>query len=932
MTRSTVKVNSVATAQAGPPESADPQALSRPELIKLAGERGITEVAGKPHYNAKKAELIAALVAASEPVETEGEQPAASPEQRAQAQTDMAATMEEAAAIREMGVPLEQEEDAPPAAPEEAAPEATAPPAPEPPAEGGGTAAVDAAELLAVATQLDALGLAFTPVKAVSGKKKPDHAYQPTEDGKPGKGLADLKWALRQNWAGITSLGVWCNAQSGRIVVLDSDKNHAALLQDPEIAPFLALAPKVTSPRKNAAKYLFKVPADVDASTLKGVPLSETKRGYEILWGKSVQAVVCGRYPVNEHVPEGGVYTLSGPPLTEIPDAPEWLLQQMRKPEEDERSQDGVLSALHGDTTDDLPKLQFCLEAIPPEIERGGAGTQHVCTWRNVGKIIHRINTRHSSFDGLEAWREWSKRSTEPAHIATWESGADPCREEWSKFRATGKDGKVADIASLIAWAKKAQEDAGVPQEERGFAYWKKQQEAEAPLSEGDLEERRQESAEYLELLKIALDPAEVFPAELAKELNLKAAVMRVPPYAFIAPMLAATASLVGRQVEIRCGDIETVPIIWATSVGDSGSVKSPVTDTCVDPLLASDAADAGRHARELADWRGRDENTRGPEPQAPHTRVEGDATVAALRWEMAKPASRHRGLLMHQDELMVFLEQAAGADKGHYMAMWGGKAFKVNRRTSESFRVEANANSLLGNVTTADLFARMEAVGELASSGTGFFSRFLVTFLPVSTNPLGTGSHDISEHLSSFYTRLETSFAPGTVLMANPEAAEILFASMNRFREISRDPSSTSAFQGVLTKLQTYTLRFAGVLAAMDAVFEGVEGSSLQREITADHAQRAVALANFFLRHWERLLIASGNRQLPTRVVEVIGLAQRAGGQVNSSQLRKRKWKKLESVEACRKFLQDLVDVHGIGRIVESRRADVVTWELPAN
>jgi hypothetical protein len=284
---------------------------------------------------------------------------------------------------------------------------------------------VSQSDLLTFARSLPE-GLPFTPI--LRGKQ-PDHSYEP-HPGKAHKGIADLDLAIRGG-STFTGIGLWCGPHS-RLVILDVDTNLVMTLE--EFGDDLAKAPCITSPRKGAGKYPFRIPAGEDLDKLHGVSLTASGRGFEILWGPARQGVVFGDYPANDHAPDGGSYSLSGS-LDNIPPAPEWMLALMRRAKEDDATSTGVLNLKYGGIRRPLEHtrkvITGCLSVLSADMEYGA--------WIQVGMAIH---SALPGEEGLRFWRDWSKLST--LHATAWET-EDLCTPKWDTFRR----GKTS-IASLI--------------------------------------------------------------------------------------------------------------------------------------------------------------------------------------------------------------------------------------------------------------------------------------------------------------------------------------------------------------------------------------------------------------------------------------------------------------------------------------------------
>ena len=247
------------------------------------------------------------------------------------------------------------------------------------------------------------------------------------ESGKPATGKNPVEAAHKRNLnpadaaliversSKVGALGVWCGAKGNGLVILDVDRNLSALLK--KWGETLSGAPVVRSPKKNAAKYLFRVPEALWGDLAGFGHSDEHPHGYEVLWNKR-QALIAGEYP------GGGEYTVEGD-LHSIPDAPEWLIAEMKAA----KAPTGLVknrTALDlGDRTEDevATIIQECLEVIPNE---GGGSREQ---WIRIGMAIH---SQLPGDLGLQLWSAWS--AEDPEYHSEWQSG-NPCEQPWQSFR-----------------------------------------------------------------------------------------------------------------------------------------------------------------------------------------------------------------------------------------------------------------------------------------------------------------------------------------------------------------------------------------------------------------------------------------------------------------------------------------------------------------
>ena len=233
----------------------------------------------------------------------------------------------------------------------------------------------------------------------------------------------DVELAIEKN-PDLQAIGLYTGIRGKGIVILDIDKDHAVLKR--KWSETLIGAPKITSTKKDAAKYIFSVPEALWGE-VKGHGLRKEEGGnYEILWGRR-QGVIFGAYP-GGHSSEEGFYTLTGD-LSKIPVAPAWLLAEMKAPPKpvqnkkdldfSDRTEDEIAQIIHD-----------CLSVIS---HQGLGSREH---WVRVGMAIHSALPNDL---GLSLWSFWSAQ--DPDFAAEWEEAGDydtPCTTAWYSFKSGG--------------------------------------------------------------------------------------------------------------------------------------------------------------------------------------------------------------------------------------------------------------------------------------------------------------------------------------------------------------------------------------------------------------------------------------------------------------------------------------------------------------
>jgi hypothetical protein len=224
----------------------------------------------------------------------------------------------------------------------------------------------------------------------------------------------------------VGAIGLWTGTKGNGVVILDVDRNHDALSRS--WGDSLAGAPVVRSTKRNAAKYIFRVPEALWRE-VGGFGLREdTGHAYEVLWGR--QGLIYGEYPGStDGKAKAGHYSFEGD-LDNIPDAPGWLIAEMKAA----KSPDGKgfiknRSALDlSDRTEDevAQIVQECLNVIT---HQGIGSREH---WVKVGMVIHSVLPNDL---GLTLWAGWS--ADDPEYHDEWVD-SNPCEEPWQSFKPGG--------------------------------------------------------------------------------------------------------------------------------------------------------------------------------------------------------------------------------------------------------------------------------------------------------------------------------------------------------------------------------------------------------------------------------------------------------------------------------------------------------------
>jgi len=250
---------------------------------------------------------------------------------------------------------------------------------------------------------------------------------------------ADVALLIEQRPEVFKAVGLFTGIRSDGLVILDVDANLTTLQK--KWGDSLKDAPKVVSTKNNAAKFIFRVPEE-QRSKVKGISGKVTGAGYEVLWG--MQGVIAGEYPgSSDGKAPKGFYALQGD-LQNVPEAPEWLLAEMRAAKDADAPVQGLIKNrkgldFSGRTEDELFELiQDCLSVLP----HLGRGTEDY--WWSIGAMVAEALPNEK---GLMLWSAWS--CEDPAFEEEWASG-NPCEAKWPHIlKRAGRTGNKG-VGSLI--------------------------------------------------------------------------------------------------------------------------------------------------------------------------------------------------------------------------------------------------------------------------------------------------------------------------------------------------------------------------------------------------------------------------------------------------------------------------------------------------
>lgn len=624
---------------------------------------------------------------------------------------------------------------------------------------------------------------------------------------------------------------------------------------------------------------------------------------------------------VPQKVPSAPVPPTEKKPLPDW-DSPEYALFRKLQVENDRNQKPQVASFREYSRTAQLDQV---IDALQWVMERGEPGSG---TYNGAFKLLAAMVNQYGANDALQC-----------AQVANWSQEHWDIVAEAQKIEENSTDrgsvGRVTifhlfDSAEYNGWVRPWK----ITKEKRS-------NDEDPEEAEENRQLRRLRLSEWMEARASQFTLADALHPAIAALLAGRAKAFPVSEVAMLPPFIAAMASVMGTRYRVRIKKGWTEPMVfWFGSVGPASSLKTPVANQVLHPLLYMDSRDQQLYKRELTAWKTASSDERGVPPALPRKRVAGDATLEGLC--AALENEKNYGMISHHDELVSFIASmdayrgrgGPSKDRAHWLSMWSGQEINILRKGHDPIFIPQTAVSLYGAVQQDKLQELLHGDDAAARSGDGFWARFLWC---VPCNPFPKMNDDeteINAELLELATAFDSFAGNQVVEVGLSRGAWELFAE--QCDQWSAEANSTYAARSAfLGKMRGYAARFAGFIHALNHAQSIVEcGSGVMNMtpevIPRDVMEKALVLAQFFINQFDVLAPqVGGNEDLPVWVVKVVELAQsREDRRVTARDLRARKWG--TDQRERKQMLLDLVSKYGIGRMVEAPRANQTWWELP--
>ena len=307
-----------------------------------------------------------------------------------------------------------------------------------------------------------------------------------------------------------------------------------------------------------------------------------------------------------------------------------------------------------------------------------------------------------------------------------------------------------------------------------------------APIT-ADTAAELQDAAKILETLACdQINIHELLPADLARPLERAAADLNIGIVGLLAPLLSASASLIGGSTISPKLSWTEQPTIWSAVVAASGQGKSPGQRAILGPLTKLDEIagqqydqDLLQYQRDKAEWerlakahKKESDEELPPPPEPPNYRhyLMREATIETLLAEHCKN-SGSRGILFLKEELAGLVlgmnqYKSSGNDRQTWLDLADGSSIKRATKAGVNRRVNSNI-CVFGGI-------QPKVLDKMADSedSDGLWARFLWFTLPYRPAQWNESGGSLEGLLLNLYQTL-AKFAPQNYTL-EPEAKEL--------------------------------------------------------------------------------------------------------------------------------------------------------------
>jgi hypothetical protein len=441
-----------------------------------------------------------------------------------------------------------------------------------------------------------------------------------------------------------------------------------------------------------------------------------------------------------------------------------------------------------------------------------------------------------------------------------------------------------------------------------------------------DTEIRHELIAEFRDKIGSEIDLFDIFNPTLAHLLAHRASALPCDPTAYIMPILATAASVVGKRVvfERKVGHTEPC-VLWGGNVMRPGTLKTPVANDPIRPLELIE----GESIERCKPKEGDDPK----DEELPRRYVVKSTTHAALLNIACQPKTM--GLAFYQDELASMFAEMAKAHnttmRADLLEFWSGGKVSYDTNTKGHLYTPKTAISIFGNIQPDKLNSLIREEGNGTSGGDGLWSRFLW----VRPKEIVWEDNDIESTITSelldIYKKLDNITEQKLTLSVDAKAmARPVWNAWEAER-----PELDFAESAFVGKLRGYSIRVAGVLHLIDlAVAQASEKGMLDtgdRMVPVAAMERSIRLCRYCRGQWQQLQTELGLTDIPAVVAKFIAKAKVADWVTVTPRdvIRSKIIGRNTTTAVAADFLKEVAERWGHGSVSSGRRGGI-QWHPP--
>jgi len=336
--------------------------------------------------------------------------------------------------------------------------------------------------------------------------------------------------------------------------------------------------------------------------------------------------------------------------------------------------------------------------------------------------------------------------------------------------------------------------------------------------------------------------PIDVFPENIQYIIERLNEVNGFEPQIVAGSILFVVSTIVGnrREVVVKSNWKET-PNLWLAIVGKRGTAKTPTMNYCIEPLKDAESDYNRTYVQDL----------KTDEKAIRHQRYTSDTTVEGL---IRIFKNNPNGVGMVKDELNGFFREMnqykkSGGDLEFYLSAWSGGQKLINRATKETVTIDNLFLSMLGSV-------QPEVLQKLAANNTdnGMLDRWL--YIETTDRVIGITEDDFPAKLTQEYKIFIEAISQRVTGFKQLTWGENAYTGLRLYDDLivtmRQDDNLEDNMFTYLSKMETYLIRFSGLIAIMNGT----------DEISHKHVTNAYKLVQYFIETGKRTFIDFENQK----------------------------------------------------------------------